>query len=301
MNGVPFLRKCHAQALMKTMNRRDKLLSGLPLSQSVGAEIGPLHNALVEKLDRTVFYIDHCDTETLRARWSTDVGVDLSKLHVDAVWGEQSLREAIDNSELARKCGLQACMLDYLVASHVVEHVPDIITWFREIHSVLKDSGSVRLAIPDKRYSFDILRQTSSMTDVVDAFVRKRRVPSGSRILDFTLNMVSVDCGKVWANQIKFDELVHGYTIPQSIALAEDAEINGTYHDVHCWVFTPASFANLCCNLANANLLDFECEQLFPTEPNEFEFFAWMQPSRDQQRIVESWKAVCAKLNCMHI
>lgn len=101
---------------------------------------------------------------------------------------------------------------------------------------MLKETGSVRLAVPDKRFTFDLLRQTSSMTDVVDAYVRKRRVPSSSRILDFTLNMVGVDCGKAWANDIELDELVHSYTVPQALALAHDAEVNGTYHDVHCWV-----------------------------------------------------------------
>ncbi len=47
---------------------------------------------------------------------------------------------------------------DLLVASHVIEHVPDLITWLREIASVLKPTGQARLAIPDRRYTFDLLR-----------------------------------------------------------------------------------------------------------------------------------------------
>lgn len=278
-------------------SRKDKLLSMLPLGKSVGAEVGPLHNALVAKHESTIFYVDHCDTETLKARWSSDKSVDVSKLHVDAVWGQQTLREAIDNSDLARQHNLQGCKLDYLLASHVVEHVPDMVTWFREIHSVLKQDGSVRLAVPDKRYCFDILRRTSSLAEVADAFVRKRRVPSGNRVLDFTLNMVNVDCGKAWNDQIKTDELVHGYTIPDSLALAEDAENNGTYHDVHCWVFTPSSFTDLCCDLAAAGLLNFACQQLVPTVRNELEFFVWMRPCEDNEQIVDSWKLAALSLN----
>lgn len=102
-------------------NRNEKLLANIPLQQTIGAEIGPLHNALISKEDRTVFYVDHCDTESLKARWSTDPSVDLSKLHVDAVCGGNSLRHAIDHSNLAEDNSLKGCLLDYIVASHVVE------------------------------------------------------------------------------------------------------------------------------------------------------------------------------------
>lgn len=281
---------------MAGTSRKDKLLAMLALGESIGAEVGPLHNALVAKNESTIFYVDHCDTATLKNRWSTDKTVDLSKLHVDAVWGLHTLREAIDNSELAMQRNLQGCRLDFLLASHVVEHVPDMITWFREIHSVLKPDGSVRLAVPDKRYSFDILRRTSTIEDVADGFVRRRRVPSGNRVLDFTLNMVNVDCGKAWSNQINPNELVHGYTVAQSLALAEDAENNGTYHDVHCWVFTPSTFADLCCELSAAGLLQFECDLIVPTVRNEFEFFVWMRPCEDAGRNVESWKLAASSL-----
>lgn len=272
------------------MGRKEKLLGELSIGQCVGAEIGPLHKALVGKTEGTVFYVDHCDTETLKARWSSDKSVDVTRLHVDAVWGKRTLREAIDGSELAMQRGLDGQRLDYVVASHVVEHVPDLITWFLEIESVLKREGSVRLAVPDKRFTFDYLRRTSSITDVADAFVRKRRAPSGSRVLDFALNMVHVDCGKAWTGDVNRGELVHGYSVQQALELAEDAESNGTYHDVHCWVFTPLSFAELFCDLASAGLLKFECERLIATSRNEFEFFVWMRPCEDKRQLMDSWR-----------
>ena len=272
------------------MTRRENLLDGLNIARSVGAEIGPLHNPLIEKKEGSVFYVDHCDTETLKAKWSPDKTVDLAKLHVDAVWGSRTLKEAIGQSALARELGHKEQGLDYVVASHVVEHVPDIVTWFIEIGAVLKRGGSVRLAVPDKRFTFDYLRRTSFITDVADAFVRKRRVPSGNRVFDFASNMVHVDCAKAWAGDIDRTELVHGYTFQQALELAEDAESNGTYHDVHCWVFTPRSFARLFEDLANAGLLNFQCERLRSTARNEFEFFVWLQPCEDRARITESWR-----------
>jgi hypothetical protein len=271
------------------MTRKEKLLAGLNIAQSIGAEIGPLHNALVDKSEGSIFYVDHCDTEALKARWSSDPSVDLGKLHVDAVWGTRTLKEAIGESAFAREIGLDKQELDYVVASHVVEHVPDLVTWFVEIEAVLKREGTVRLAVPDKRYTFDYLRRTSSITDVADAFVRKRRVPSGNRVLDFAFNMVHVDCAKAWAREIDRTGLVHGYTLSQALKLAEDAESNGTYHDVHCWVFTPMSFTRLCEDLAKAGLLKFECEQLITTNRNEFEFFVWMRPCDNSKQVIDSW------------
>lgn len=287
------------------MERRQKILGSLELTSAnggrprIGAEIGPLQSPLVKKGDvgeGVVFYVDHADTETLRARWSTDPSIDPSKLHVDAVWGQRTLREAIDASDLAHRHGLPGCGLDYVVASHVIEHVPDLIAWLQEIAAILRSDGSLRLAIPDKRYSFDLLRRTSTFAEVADAFVRKRRVPSGSRVLDFTLNMATVDCAQAWAGTVDHASLVHGYTVEGALSLAADAEINGNYHDVHCWVFTPESFIALCLELSEAGLLGFECQRLIPTSRNELEFFVWMRPCSDKRRVSLSWEGAGADL-----
>ncbi len=105
--------------------------------------------------------------------------------------------------------------------------------------------------------------------------------------------MVEVDCAKAWRNELNIDSLTLGYSTAQAISLAQDAELNGFYHDVHCWVFTPQSFCNLCLELAKAELLAFECEKIIPTVKNEFGFFAWLKPSGDQTKIVESWETIC--------
>ena len=57
---------------------------------------------------------------------------------VDYVWGDRTLVEAVG----------QGVYFDYLVASHVVEHVPDMIGWFGEIPAVLKAGGVLSLVFP---------------------------------------------------------------------------------------------------------------------------------------------------------
>lgn len=279
-------------AFVAGLPRNELMLQGLDLARLRGAEVGPLDRPLVRKNQGRVFYVDHCDTAALKARWSTDPGVDVARLHVDAVWGTLTLRQALDSAGAYD----DAPGLDYLVASHVIEHVPDLVTWLREVGDALAAEGRLRLAVPDKRYTFDLLRRTSALSEVLDAHVRQRRVPAGSRILDFALHMVPVDAGAVWRNEVRPDQLVHGYTPADAIALARDAEQNGTYHDVHCWVFTPASFVELMVELCRCGLLDFGCEWIVPTAPGDMEFFVAMRREGDAAKARESWQRAAASL-----
>lgn len=264
--------------------RRCAILDGLDLERARGAEVGPLDKPLVPWRRGSVFYVDRAPTEALKRHWSADPNVDVSRLHVDAVWGRNTLREAI-----AESAG-QDVLLDYIVASHVIEHVPDLIEWLRETQSCLRPGGSLRLAIPDRRYTFDFLRQETSLVDVLDAHVCRRRVPSPARILDFALHMAPVDCHAAWNGNIDPAQLVRGYSQQQALSLARDAHDKGTYHDVHCWVFTPLSFAELMGDLSRRELIGFECARLISTRRDTFEFFAHLTPNENPAARCASWE-----------
>jgi SAM-dependent methyltransferase len=122
--------------------RRDRLLRGLNIQESVGVEIGPLCWPLVRRSEApNVIYVDHTDTPSLRQKYKDDPHLDVNEIvDVDAVWGRNTLHEAIKGR-----------YVDYVVASHVVEHVPDLVTWLRELAAVLRPTGEVRLAVPDRR------------------------------------------------------------------------------------------------------------------------------------------------------
>lgn len=62
------------------LSRRDKLLGGLDISRMRGLEIGPLMTPLVCKDDGDILYVDHADTETLRAKYACVPGVDLARI-----------------------------------------------------------------------------------------------------------------------------------------------------------------------------------------------------------------------------
>lgn len=270
------------------MNRREKMLQGIDLDSMKGIEVGPLDKPLIEKSHGKVWYVDHCDTEELRRRWSADTRIDVARLHVDAVWGDRTLASSVSAAALANGEGWTGA--DYLVASHVIEHVPDLIAWLNEVEAALIAGGLVRLAIPDKRYTFDYLRATTALADTLVEHLRRRRKPSSSRILDFTLNAAYVDCAEAWGCRIDASALKRMYTDEDAIAIARDAEENNAYHDVHCWSFTPDSFAFLMEKLCELALTSLECEWIIPTMQNDLEFFVGMRRNENPQECRESWR-----------
>jgi len=53
---------------------------------------------------------------------------------------------------------------DYIIAFDAIEHIPNMIDWLNDVHKILKDAGHIFLAIPGKRYTFDILRPIYRIT-----------------------------------------------------------------------------------------------------------------------------------------
>ena len=135
------------------MNRREKMLFGLGSLQSLqGIEIGALDNPLIQKSEGPIMYVDFTDAETLKKKYAVFADRNINNVvDVDVIWGQNNLSEALGNEHY----------IDYIIASHVIEHVPDLIGLLGEVQTVLKEGGTLRLAIPDRRYTCDIRREVS--------------------------------------------------------------------------------------------------------------------------------------------
>lgn len=260
------------------MDRKKKMLFGLDMSTAVGAEIGALCRPLVTRQDGAVYYIDHANTEELRQKYKNDPNVDVNSLvEVDAVWGKRSLSEALNGKRV-----------DYVIASHVIEHVPDLVGWLNEIRAILTPNGQLRLAVPDKRFTFDLMREESRLSDVLSAHVVRARIPQPQAILDHVLNVrYDVSAGDIWNGIESAGRPAH--TLVDAMNVANDSVVNGTYHDVHCWVFTPVSFARICRALAENDLLPMSCINFYDTGRNELEFQVHMQECADATLAAASW------------
>ena len=260
-------------------DRLGVLLQGLDLRGTRGLEIGPLHNPILRRPQADVLYVDHVDTAGLRAKYGDDPQVDPARIvEVDIVWSAGTLADA---------CG--GGRFDYVVASHVIEHVPDLIGWLAQIKSVLHPSGTVRLIVPDRRYCFDYRRETSSAADLILAARAEATAPGSRQILDFMLNIAPLPLEQAWSGREPPRPPPQAHEYERAIAAMEHARSSGAYHDVHCWVFTPLAFARLMRQLAAYGLLGFACSRCTATAPGELDFFVHLVATDDAALIADTW------------
>ena len=260
-------------------DRISRLLDGLDLDAGLGLEIGALATPILRRPQHRVLYLDHVPTGQLRAKYASDPSVDADGIvPVDVVWAGSSLRAAV-GPELR---------FDHVVASHVVEHVPDLVTWLAEIATVLGPDGALRLIVPDRRFTMDIARRETVLADVLAAHLEKRTRPTPRDVLDFYCNYRIVDRDAAWNGMEPPGDGAAISEIGTAMTHARSA-LAGAYCDSHCWVFTPCSFVHLMANLATIGACGFLCARIIDTVPGEIDFFVHLRRSTDIERVRESW------------
>lgn len=247
---------------------RHCLTNGIDLKNTCGIEIGPLVNPMVRKHESDVHYVDRATTEDLKKWYAKDPALNVEDImDISYVWGEQSLAEATGGIE----------KFDYCIASHVIEHIPDLITWLTEISSVLKPGGIASFAVPDRHYTFDYLRAETTLADLVEAHLKKLRKPSSKHIFDHFANFADVDVMAAWDKDFKPEDLQRKNTQERIYSVCKDAIENDKYIDSHCSVFSFDSFFELLKGISELGLLDFKVKQVFPTKRGMFEFFVQLE------------------------
>lgn len=129
-----------------------------------GIEIGALHNPLQVPRSARVQYVDHLPVEELRQHYPELAGAEL--VDVDIVDDGERLATIADASQ------------DFVIANHFLEHCEDPLGALGHMIRALKPGGILYLAVPDKRYTFDVDRPVTS----TDHLLRDHREgPEGSR------------------------------------------------------------------------------------------------------------------------
>jgi SAM-dependent methyltransferase len=78
--------------------------------------------------------------------------------------GQQYIREATDLS------GIADARYDFVLASHVIEHVANPLRAMAEISRILVDAGTLILVLPHKEGTFDHKRPVTPLAHMVDDF-----------------------------------------------------------------------------------------------------------------------------------
>ena len=247
--------------------RRERLMELVGAKEGRGLEIGPLHSPIVSTDVADVRYVDVFSQEQLRVNYAQDPSVnldDIPEIHfsLSSPEGMRRLSEAVR----------PAAPFAWALASHVVEHVPDIIAWLAEIAEVLEDGGKLLLVVPDRRFTFDILRPPTTVGQMLQAHDLGETRPSVRAVYDMFRTAITVDASDAWKGEIPGPE-ARKHDLVGTMSQVQRAR-EGEYVDCHVWLFTPSSFVEQVAELGELELCDFVVETIVSTPQNDIEFNA---------------------------
>lgn len=225
-------------ASARPLGRKARVLRGIDRA-GVGLEIGPSHDPLAPKSEGyKVHVIDHTSREGLLVKYRPH-NVPLDRIEeVDFVWRGQTYLELTGNPKY----------YDWIIASHLIEHTPDLIAFLADCDAILKDTGVLSLVIPDKRYIFDRFRPITGLARIIDAHIAGHKIHTVGATAEYFMNVVTK------AGHGSWDARTNGeYDFLHSAQLARDmtreVRERGSYLDVHNWCFVPHSFRLLMADL----------------------------------------------------
>jgi SAM-dependent methyltransferase len=214
------------------LERRDIRTAHFASLRGSGIEIGPLANPAMLRAGATVRYVDQFGLDELRRR-NPDVPAE-AVVAPDVIADSHALAPIADAS------------VDFVIASHVLEHLDNPVAALLEWRRVLRPRGRLVLVVPDGRFTFDAGRALTSLEhilwDYVNAGSELKRLSDLFHIAECNLNLhehLTVDTSVELAQRIlvetydthfhvwSFDALhtqlrrLIGFGLPFSVSAAE--------------------------------------------------------------------------------
>ncbi len=267
---------------------RNALLLGDATPATRIIEIGPSHAPIAPKRGGwNSFVVDHADQAELRAKYDK-FGVDLEAIEpVDGVWHGGRLDSAVPPALHGS--------FDRLIASHVIEHIPDIVTFLNSAQNLLAGAGTLALAVPDKRYCFDALKPITTTGDILAAHAPDGPGRHSRRTLfNQVAYSVGMDGASAWGQHpVHAAHFMNSLTDALAFHEAASEAPDSPYVDAHAWQFTPAAFQLAILELAEAGLIDWRVAECSPAQGSEFIVTlrrgrtAWPEPAQREARRME--------------
>ncbi len=251
------------------MDRLKRLLGTADRSQTI-VEIGAGYCPVAPKAEgwRT-HVVDHASRDDLRRKYATAAEVDVQAIEaVDTIWQGGALHEAMPERLLGQ--------VDIIIASHVLEHMPDLVGFLASASRLVRPGGSLSVALPDRRYCFDCLKPWTTTGDLLDAQYRGLTRHSLKTAFNNMAYSAVVDGQLAWGQYpVNLPTLMDPFQVAaQTVSLFRERE-TGAYEDYHAWQFTPACFRLAMLELAALGATDWHIETL--EGPENFEFFALLR------------------------
>jgi SAM-dependent methyltransferase len=255
----------YSPLLSRIANRRRQYFAGLGYPFGKVLELGAFGNPVfLREMGDDVKYLDWFSKQELldmhgaKAQQHFDRMVD-----IDYVVKEHHFAPHINER------------FDVISASHVIEHIADLISWLNQLDELLVDGGRICLAVPDRRYTFDYFRPETEVTAIVRAHEEKLTRPSKWQIAENFYYYQKVDINALWAGE----QPVFMPRFDLATALRKAEESSHVYTDSHCWVFTPSSLERVIADLKSGRFIRLHAEKIEPTHKGANEFWAILSRS----------------------
>lgn len=244
--------------------QRRQLLSGAGLEcPRTAMEVGAFDNPTLRASDGfAVRYVDYFSSEELRAKHADNPKRDVSRI-VDVDW-------VVKGPRLSPFIGER---MDLIVANHVIEHICNPIGWLSDVASFCSPGATVFMAVPDRRFTFDYLKQPTDITDIVQAYEQGKEQPDAHDVARMRYLHTRVDAAAIWDGG-------EGPVPPQQTAAPYRAtlerareEVRGGYVDVHCTYFTSSSFIHIFSELKRSDYIPWRVDLLHDVVRGGNEFY----------------------------
>lgn len=176
--------------------------------RGTGIEIGWLTNPTPVKKDvAKVQYVDYLDEEAIKNSYTELAEINLQK--VDFVCKADNLDKIADDSQ------------NFIIGNHLFEHLENPIKTLIEWHRVLKNGGIIFMAIPDKRRTFDVNRERTTLEHIVADFIN----PSEERDWEHYREFACITEKEPWKiESIAQDLKARDYSIHYHVFIEEDIQ-----------------------------------------------------------------------------
>jgi SAM-dependent methyltransferase len=289
----------------QAIDRRQRILQFITKEQ-VGIEVGPWFAPIAPKKEGyNCWALDLFDAETLRRRAQSDP--EAPKERIPEIEEVDLIGSATAIADLVAARGALGTF-DYIISSHNLEHLPDPIRFLQGCEKVLKPGGILSMAIPDRRVCFDYFRPHTTLSAWLQAYFESRVRPTFAQVFEQKSLRSCLDReGNLATSWSLFDD-PHGVVPLRTLQEAFDswkaslAAADSEYRDVHCWVFTPASFELLIRDLQFLTLVNFDILDVSQPIGNEFVVHlrkndGGIQGTVDKERFYEARKSLLHRVN----